>query len=83
MVSYSTQNYSSLKNSTWPHLLLVGQLGQTWSNLLKTCIILYGSLQPSSCYSCRSGLSFKSKIHQEDKLLGMAGQCGGSPQKMW
>ena len=44
MVSYSTQNYSSLKKSTWPHLLLVGQLGQTWSNLLKTCIIWYGSL---------------------------------------
>ena len=46
MVSYSTQNYSSLKKSTWPHLLLVGQLGQTWSNLLKTCIIWCGSLHP-------------------------------------
>ena len=45
MVSYSTQNYSSLKKSTWPHLLLVGQLGQTGSNLFKTCIIWCGSLQ--------------------------------------
>ena len=45
MVSWSTQNYSSLKKSTWPHLLLVGQFDQTWSNLLKTCFIWYGSLQ--------------------------------------
>ena len=42
MMSSSTQNYSSLKNSTWPHILMVGQ---TWSNVLKTCIIWYGSLQ--------------------------------------
>ena len=54
MMSYSTQNYSSLKKSTWPHILMVGQtlsnlvkLSQTWSNLLKTCIIWYGSLQPT------------------------------------
>ena len=44
MMSYSTQNYSSLKKSTWPHILMVGQ---TWSNVLKTCIIWYGSLQPT------------------------------------
>ena len=41
MVSYSTQNYSSLKKSTWPHLLLVGQLGQTGSNLVKLVKNLY------------------------------------------
>ena len=45
MVSYLTQNYSSLKKSTWAHILIVGQ---TWSNVLKkTCIIWYGSLQPT------------------------------------
>ena len=38
MVSYSNQNYSSLKKSTWTHILIVGQ---TWSNVLKTCIIWY------------------------------------------
>ena len=40
MVSYSTQNYSSLKKSTWAHILIVGQ---TWSNLVKlgqTCLKL-------------------------------------------
>ena len=41
MVSQSTQNYSSLKKSTWPHLLLVGQLGQTGSNLVKLVKNLY------------------------------------------
>ena len=41
MVSQSTQNYSSFKKSTWPHLLLVGQLGQTWSNLVKLVKNLY------------------------------------------
>ena len=41
MVSQSTQNYSSLKKSTWPHLLLVGQLGQTGSNLVKLIKNLY------------------------------------------
>ena len=30
--------------STWPHILMVGQ---TWSNVLKTCIIWYGLLQPT------------------------------------
>ena len=48
MVSQSIQNYSSLKKSTWPHLLLVGQLGQIGSNLVKlvkTCIIWCGLLQ--------------------------------------
>ena len=50
MVSQSIQNYSSLKKSTWPHLLLVGQLGQIGSNLVKlvkTCIIWCGLLQPT------------------------------------
>ena len=41
MVSQSTQNYSSLKKSTWPHLLLVGQLGQNGSNLVKLVKNLY------------------------------------------
>ena len=41
MVSQSTQNYSSLKKSTWSHLLLVGQLGQPGSNLVKLVKNLY------------------------------------------
>ena len=41
MVSLSTQNYSSLKNSNWPHLLLVGQLGQILSNMVKLVKNLY------------------------------------------
>ena len=41
MVSQLTQNYSSLKKSTWPHLLLIGQLGQTGSNLVKLVKNLY------------------------------------------
>ena len=41
MVSQSIQNYSSLKKSTLPHLLLVGQLGQTGSNLVKLVKNLY------------------------------------------
>ena len=42
MVSQSTQKYSSLKKSTWPHLLMVGQ---TWSNLVKRVkkLVLFGT----------------------------------------
>ena len=49
MVSYSTQNYSSLKKSTLVHILSVGQtwsnlvkLSQTWSNVLKK-LVLFGT----------------------------------------
>ena len=37
MVSYSTQNYSSLKKSTWAHIIIVDQ---TWSNVFKNLYYL-------------------------------------------
>ena len=71
MVPYSTQKYSSSKNSTWVHIVSVGQ---TWSNLvnvLQTCIIWCGSLQstplkekfrPRNSYLC----------HGRDEGIGSA-----------
>ena len=82
MVSYSTQNYSSLKKSTLVHILSVGQ---TWSNLVKlsqtlsnslkkTCIIWYGSLQvhkgtqPSNWASVRAITKGKEILSVEEWL---------------